>query len=713
VSVVGIDLGTTNTVVACVRSGKVHVLADERGQRLLPSVVSFHPNGEVLVGAAARARRIIDPRNTVYSHKRLIGRAWGSPEIEQARERFAFDLREGPGQGALVHTRGHDYTLPEISAFVLKRARQIAETALGEPATRAVITVPAHFNELQRASTKVAGRVSGVEVLRILNEPTAAALAYGLGRSGSERVAIYDFGGGTFDCTLLDLNGNVFEVLATAGDSFLGGDDIDTLIAERMAEAYLRAHRYDLRADPQLFERIKTSAEELKVQLSTAESHTLVLEELAPGAAGSSVDFTFTMTRRDLDALITPFIDRSFQVTQDALALARLAPTSIDKVILVGGSTRIPLVKSRVAGFFGTPPLDRMNPDEVVAVGAAIQAAALTEATRRRSIPPPPPVLRARPPTVPGPAAPEEPKTISRPPPPSAGPSPTFADFGAVDEPPSLHSSATATMQTVARPQVPSPIGDEDELPAVLQASRAVRPSSPPLSRTAAMPTPPVPPPFAAPPFAPSQQATAPTPARPYPSSPPMPAPPYPSSPPVAGSQPPLHGAFAVPPPLGATMPHGPAGLPPNLPFAPPVLVDVTPRALVVETAGGFTDTVVPRNAKIPCERTRRFATNRDHQTTVRVRVAQGEAPQFASNTFLGQVELSGLRPAPRGEVVISVTFEVDADGILRVRARDVQTGHEARAALQLVGVADDAAITQMMSRFGSPQGPNGPPSPG
>ena len=389
-SVVGIDLGTTNTVVGCVRTGKVHVLADGKGVRLLPSVVSFHPNGEVLVGTSAKARRVIDARNTVYSHKRLIGRSWNSPEIAQARKRCAFELREGPGQGPLVHARGQDYTLPEISAFVLKRARQIAETALSTPVDRAVITVPAHFNELQRASTKVAGRVSGLEVLRILNEPTAAALAYGLGRAGNERVAVYDFGGGTFDCTLLDLNGNVFEVLATAGDSFLGGDDVDNLIADRMAETFLKQYRQDPRLDPQTYERLKTTAEEVKIALSSAESHTVILRDIGHGAGGASLIFHFSMTRKDLDALIGPLVDQSFKVTQDALALARLSPSSFDKVILVGGSTRIPIVRRRVENFFGSQPMDRVNPEEVVAIGAAIQAAALTEGIRRRSIPAPP-----------------------------------------------------------------------------------------------------------------------------------------------------------------------------------------------------------------------------------------------------------------------------------------------------------------------------------
>ncbi len=1166
-SVVGIDLGTTNTVVACVRSGKVHVLADEHGLRLLPSVVSFHPNGEVLVGASAKSRRIIDPRNTVYSHKRLIGRSWGSPEIALAKSRFAFELKEGPGQGPLIRARGQDYTLPEISAFVLKRTKQIAETALGTPVERAVITVPAHFNELQRASTKVAGRVSGLEVLRILNEPTAAALAYGLGRTGNERVAVYDFGGGTFDCTLLDLNGNVFEVLATAGDSFLGGDDVDNLIAERMAETYLKAHRYDPRTDPIMLERLKTTAEEIKMVLSTAETHTVVLKEFGHGAQGSSINYTFTMTRRDLEHMIMPLVDRSFKVTQDALSLARLSPTSFDKIILVGGSTRMPLVRKRVEAFFGQPPLDRVNPDEVVAIGAAIQAAALTEGARRRSIPAPPgiigkprtlqalsrdpdentqtgtldpseiaakpafasappsfgfhpassppPATRAGPPpgatgarspaqvgasqiggprkiTNPGvapqtqpmgargaraPAAPpghdDDPSIASFPDlavpapfewfpsgQPSSGETParsgptgsersfggntitatgieqntltaavsqadtqprpattasrpaagvpssgsTRDAFGAIDEPPSMMSTPSASvpsfpsMTGTATSGMPSPIGEpepfngnalpggqfgavrdlslisttgvapssgasgaqsttgelgfghvadlslvstssptaelddmtaarqkllaafEDDTEANVRDGTAVLPGAPggntlsleavarpggrspaplqgsddaadlpsvaqpsdlpsvvggrkrpeirkpgqpgmnaaggpsmigkpppllapqpfgpmekiggeggPPSRTAAMqarpqapaaapssagpgrgaaargaplnqtaplnqpaPQPPpgqhaaraaspqqaeqgpfggglpaafgsVPPAQAFGGAPPAHVQTAPmhqpppnpgmnpafqsnpslgprgmqspqpppvttafggfgsAPPAQY-SAPPAPPPAYASQPPNAfagpplqGSQPPPFGAYPSAPPdapldvnaMGqqeynpntAVLPGAP-GMPQHLGFAAPVLVDVTPRGLVVETAGGYTDTIIPRNAKIPCERTRRFATGRDMQTTVRVRVGQGEGNLFPQNTFLGEVELSGLRPAPRGEVVVAVTFEVDADGTLRIRARDVQTGQEARATLQLVGVADESSVVMMINRF-------------
>jgi len=743
VSVVGIDLGTTNTVVACVRGGKVHVLADEQGQRLLPSVVSFHPNGQVLVGSAARARRIIDPRNTIYSHKRLIGRSWGSPEIARAKQRCTFELREGPGQAPLVRARNQDYTLPEISAFVLRRVRQIAELALGEPAERAVITVPAHFNELQRASTKVAGRVAGLDVLRILNEPTAAALAYGLGRTGNERVAVYDFGGGTFDCTLLDLNGNVFEVLASAGDTFLGGDDIDMAIAERMTEALLREHRVDARTDPQLFERLKTSAEEVKIALSRTDKYAITLKDIGHGVGGGALQFTFTLARRDLESMIQPLVDRTFKVTEDALAIARLTPTSFDKVILVGGSTRIPMVRRRVEAFFGAPPLDRVNPEEVVAIGASIQAAALTGSSRRRRIPDPPPrpstatsdtlpaVRGAAPPVW----SPQQQDDL---------PSGQFGDIGDL----SLASTtgvsvaeSTSPSMTAGRPTEPSvsdfgriselslismadadllpakfeddkfdnlPQAREDNLPQAreggLQRSHTMRPSSPPPEfARGTMPLPQTP---ATP--APASRGTAPMPpprtTLPIPGAVSVPFNPKSTAPMPTRSVPPHPQGTVGPAPadLSPITVPSPEPLMParNLGVTPPILIDVTPRALVVETAGGYTDTIIPRNAKIPCERTRRFATGRDMQTSVRVRVAQGEHPGFQQNTYLGELELSGLRPAPRGGVVIAVTFEVDADGTLRVRARDVQTGVEARATLQLVGVADESSVVMMINRL-------------
>jgi molecular chaperone DnaK len=613
-AVVGIDLGTTNTVVACAKSGRVQVLADDQGRTLLPSVVSFHPNGDVLVGHAARERRVVDAKNTIASVKRLIGRAWDSDEIKKSRPRFAFELREGVGQGPLVAVRDQTYTLPEISAFVLRRAKQIADAALGEPVDRAVITVPASFNELQRAATKVAGRIAGLDVMRIINEPTAATLAYGFGRRAKERVAVYDFGGGTFDCTLLELSGNVFEVLASAGDSFLGGDDLDLAIADRMADSFLLKHRWDPRAHPQVFERLRVTAEAIKVELSTSDRARAHLRDVAGGVGGTQLDLEFEMTRLDLDALAAPLVERTFAVCEDSLRVAGLSVSNFDKVILVGGSTRIALVRERVEQFFGAPPLDRVSPDEVVAIGAAIQAAALADAARRRSIPPPPtPAIRAL-----APPPDEDEVTIS---------SPT--------------SQAIASLQqSLAAATKPPTSGVPPPLP------RAARPAQTTLPMLLGISE------------AGSREVAAASTAR------------------------------------RAARPEAN-----DIGSATPVLVDVTPRALLVATAGGFSDVIVPRNAKIPCERTRAFTTSSDMQTGVRVRVAQGEDAFFDNNTFLGELELVGLRAGPRGEVTIQVRFEVDEGGTLKVLATDVATGKQAQALLQLVGIAGAKGVAMMQAR--------------
>jgi molecular chaperone DnaK len=657
-AVVGIDLGTTNTVVACVRGGRVHVLADEQGRRLLPSVVSFHPGGGVLVGHAAKERRVVDAKNTIASVKRLIGRAWNSEEIDRARLRFPFELKEGPGHGPLVHVRGQEYTLPEISAFVLTRAKEIAERSLGEKVERAVITVPANFNELQRAATKVAGRVAGLDVLRIINEPTAAALAYGLGRSTKERIAVYDFGGGTFDCTLLDLSGNVFEALATAGDSFLGGDDIDVAIAERMAEAFLHAHRYDPRVDPQAFERLRAAAEAVKVELSASERAQTRLRDVAVGAGGAHLDLDFAMTRDELEMLATPLVERTFAVCQEALAVAKLPVSAFDKVILVGGSTRVPLVRRRVEQFFGSAPLDRVNADEVVAIGAAIQAAALTEVSRRKSIPAPP-VPAARKSFFTEPDDDEVTAAHNLP--------SKLAEFERMRPP------ATTSPEIPARRSGPPPPTTPGHLPSITSTLPLVVPLA--LPTTTPGPTAVL-----------GRIQTVPPPAGPR-------------------NEPPLNPADTIPRPVSfqdilrsSIPPEDPEAAPAVLPQIP-VLVDVTPRALVVETVGGWCDVVVQRNAKIPCERTRAFTTSGDMQTAVRVRVAQGEDAVFEKNTYLGEVELVGLRAAPRGQVTIRARFEVDESGTLKVYATDVGTGREAHALLQLVGIAESTKIEAMQRR--------------
>jgi molecular chaperone DnaK len=383
--VLGIDLGTTNSVVA-VADPEPRVLPDPEGYNLIPSVVSFHPGGEILVGRTARDRRLLDAKNTVYSVKRLIGRPFRSPEVHRAQERFPFELREGPTGGVLVAARSETYTLSEISAFVLRQVRTVAEQALGMTCTRAVVTVPANFNELQRSATKAAGRVAGLDVLRILNEPTAAALAYGYGRGARERIAIYDLGGGTFDLTLLELSGEVFEVLATAGDTYLGGDDVDVLVADQMAAAFLEHHRYDAKQDAQAYERLRAAAEWAKCQLSVENEVQLRVEELAYGEGGASLDLTFGLSRQTLERLAQPLVARTFDVCEDAMRVAGIRPTQLDNVILVGGSTRIPLVQRMVAEYFGRQPLQNIDPDLVVAKGASIQGTALTAPAERRAL---------------------------------------------------------------------------------------------------------------------------------------------------------------------------------------------------------------------------------------------------------------------------------------------------------------------------------------
>ncbi|HEX2879331.1 MAG TPA: Hsp70 family protein, partial [Polyangiaceae bacterium] len=394
--VVGIDLGTTNTVVATLRDSTPQIITDQ-GRALIPSVAWFSGAGKVVVGEEARARRVLDPSDTIFSVKRLIGRSWDSSEVQQARQRFPFELREGPGKATLVAAGGQTFTLPEISAFVLRKAKQVAETTLGTRVERAVITVPANFNDLQRAATKVAGRVAGLDVMRLLNEPTAAALAYGLGRTGHERIAVYDFGGGTFDVTLLDLNGKVVEVLSTAGDTFLGGDDVDAAIADRMAELIQQKHGFDPRSSAVSRERMRAAAERVKVVLSEQESFAQHLPDLANKEAGKWYGIDFTFSRAELEESLVPLISSTLDVCQQALGLAGLTAEELNQVLLVGGSTRVPLVKRMVEQFFGVPVRESPNPDQVVALGAAVQAAALegsrgsnAPASRRSALPPGP-----------------------------------------------------------------------------------------------------------------------------------------------------------------------------------------------------------------------------------------------------------------------------------------------------------------------------------
>jgi len=635
--ILGIDLGTTNSVVAVADGSEVRVLADGDGRKLVPSVVAFHPSGGILVGHGARERRLLDAKNTVYSTKRLIGRPFASEEVRRARERFAFELREGPTGGTVAAVRAETYTLPEISAFVLREVRSLAEKALGAECTRAIVTVPANFNELQRSATKAAGRIAGLDVVRILNEPTAAALAHGYGRGARERIAIYDMGGGTFDMTILDLAGDVFEVIATAGDTFLGGDDIDVIVADAMSKAFLAHHRYDPKSDAQAYERLRAAAEWAKCQLSTEEEVQLRVEELAYGTDGVALDLAFGLTRAALERMIQPLIARSFDVCEDAMRVASIRPSSLDNVILVGGSTRMPLVRQMVAEYFGRDPLAHIDPDLVVAQGAAIQAYALAGPSERswklgrvqlkritqvelesarRATSPGEPERRPK-----GPAFMPISESLPLPPPPPVPHGVVMPDAVSDEEPTGVKRSPYA--------DAPAPAG----LAGAQALARATGPGR----------------------SLPSRPASKPASARP--------------------------GAIA--------MPHR----------APPLLLDVTPHSLGIETVAGYCETVIRRNAAIPVEQTRIFTTSGDGQTIVRVQICQGESRRLDDNQRLGEIELTGIRAAPRGAVKISVTFVLDADGTLGVRARDTETGREQTIRVHLVGGLGEADVQRMRAR--------------
>jgi molecular chaperone DnaK len=376
--VIGIDLGTTNSVVATVRNNRVEVIPDAQGHRLHPSVVAFVPNGDILVGHAARARRHSDPTNTIYSAKRLIGQSIRNPVVQLALGTLPYKVEEGPNEQALISVRGRQYTVPEISAYVLMHLKQCAERHLQATVSRAVITVPANFTDAQRQATKHAGELAGLKVLRILNEPTAAALAYGFGRSLDARLAIYDLGGGTFDVTVIQIRDKIFEVLATGGDSFLGGDDFDRTLVDLLAARFLETSRIDLRAHPDGWAKLIVAAEAIKCQLSRDTDVAGTIHDLAQSVSGGAMSLDFEISRPQFESMISPYVERSLLACDEVLVASGMQVSQLSELILVGGSTRTPIVRRRITEHFEREPQVRINPDETVAYGAALQGAALT-----------------------------------------------------------------------------------------------------------------------------------------------------------------------------------------------------------------------------------------------------------------------------------------------------------------------------------------------
>ena len=379
---VGIDLGTSNSCVAIARGGKVEVLPNAYGENTSASVVAYGEDGSVTVGNTAKANIIHDPLHTISSAKRLIGRYYFSAEVARAQAICSYEITEGPNHDVRIEVHEDEYSLPEVSAMVLAEMKRIAEERLGAPVTQAVITVPAYFNDNQRQATKDAGRIAGLEVLRILNEPTAAALAYGFGRGLEQRVAVYDLGGGTFDISVLQIGHDIFEVLSTCGDTFLGGDDFDDRIIDLLADEFVAKEGINLRNDPFALQKLKAEAERVKMRLSEEEEVEVCIPEILMGPDGEARSIQRTVTRADLATLVQDLIMRSLKVCDEALQQADLTVRDLDGVILVGGPTRLPLVRQAVKDYFQQEPQSDVDPDEVVAMGAAIHAASLSNETQ-------------------------------------------------------------------------------------------------------------------------------------------------------------------------------------------------------------------------------------------------------------------------------------------------------------------------------------------
>ncbi|MBL4636006.1 MAG: Hsp70 family protein [Kofleriaceae bacterium] len=540
---IGIDLGTTNSVAGVATPQGVKLAVDENGQTIHASVVSFPIEGGLLVGNEARVRKATDPTQTIYSAKRLIGQNVRAPLVQLAMASLAYQVEEGTNQQPLIVVRGQHMMVPEISALILKHLKELCEDQFGEEVTGVVLTVPANFSDSQRQGTKEAGRRAGMEVLRLVNEPTAAALAYGYGQAMDQSVAVYDFGGGTFDFSLLKIDSDIFEVLATDGEFFLGGDDIDQVIAEFLAGEMNRTQHIDPRPIPTAMNRLIVAAEQIKHYLADNEDAGGTIDGIVVGDTGDSVSVEFELSRERFNSMIEGYIGRTIEICQNVFAAAGMDPKRVDDIIMVGGSTRIPLVRERLADFFGKEPANHINPDEVVAHGAAIQAAILS---------------------------------------------------GQI-----LQQSETEIASSSAKLA-------ENAVPIDLQFIDLDSPDD-----------------------------------------------------------------AAVPSAL---------------------LLDVMPETLRIATTGGYSEAFLEKNSPIPIERTSVFTTAQDDQTRVVIQCCRGTARNVEDNEILGTLILEDIPAAARGDAKIEVTFRVDPDCILHVRAIDLRTNQEVQAKLNVVGAPVSAS---------------------
>ncbi|MBQ9242164.1 MAG: molecular chaperone DnaK [Proteobacteria bacterium] len=506
----GIDLGTTNSCVSIVENGKPFIIANKTGYKTTPSIVAIAESGKRLIGQLAKRQAITNAANTVFSTKRLIGRSIDDPEVQECMNTFPFEIVEGPHHDIRVKMRDKLYSLPEISAMILSELRQVAEEYIGADIRQAIITVPAYFNDAQRQATIDAGRIAGLDVMRIINEPTAAAIAYGAQSNKSQTIAVFDLGGGTFDISILSIEDGIFNVLSTTGDTFLGGEDFDNRIIEHLVLNFAREHDVDLREDPMAMQRLKMEAEKAKCALSELTTTEINLPFIQNSSDGVALHLNATLTRDEFENLVIDLIKRTLKICQIALMDANVTQDDIDEVVLVGGMTRMPLVQEAVTQFFRKQPAKNINPDEVVAMGAAIQA---------------------------------------------------------------------------------------DEL---------------------------------------------------------------------------LHQGQK----------H--------------ILLDVTPLDLGIAIHGGKFHVIINKNTTIPCSNTTVFTTSFDNQTSLRIVVLQGEHTQAADNQVLAEFTFSGIRPAPAGTVDVEITFDVDADGIVNVIARDLETRQEHVVSIERSSNLTDDEIKRM-----------------